>query len=55
MFPFLENDKVWVPIRAEADDGTLGDGWVKLKPGEAGYPEVLAWIAMQLKRSRNAS
>jgi hypothetical protein len=46
MFPFIENGKVWIPMRAEADDGTVGDGWVELSPDDPTYPKVLAWIAM---------
>ena len=38
MFPVLRDDgSVAVPMRAEADDGTIGDGIVVLRPGDDGY------------------
>jgi hypothetical protein len=33
-----------VPKRAEAEDGTIGDAWVELNPGDEGYAEVRAWL-----------
>jgi hypothetical protein len=52
MFPFFENGKVWIPRRAEADDGTIGDAWVELKPGDEGYAETLAWLEREAKERR---
>jgi hypothetical protein len=33
----LPNGKIRVPMRAEAPDGTIGDGMVDLAPGDSGY------------------
>jgi hypothetical protein len=33
---------VTAPMRAVADDGTVGDGLVVYRPGDPGYADVLA-------------
>lgn len=36
--PYREGRYIWAPKRAEsADGGTIGVGWVKLAPGDAGF------------------
>jgi hypothetical protein len=43
MKPILQPDAtLLVPARAEAEDGTIGDGMMELRPGEPGYD---AWLA----------
>jgi len=44
MFPRIEDGKVMVPKRAEAEDGTIGDTWVELPPTDPDYARVLVWI-----------
>jgi hypothetical protein len=35
--PYREGRYIWAPKRAEAADGTVGVGWVRLAPGDKGY------------------
>jgi hypothetical protein len=48
MCPFLENGKVWIPVRAEGG-GVIGDAWVELLPDDPRYAEVLAWLKREGK------
>ena len=42
MKPILQPDgALLAPARAEAEDGTLGDGMVELRPGD---PDYDAWL-----------
>jgi hypothetical protein len=34
-----------VPVRAEADDGTVGDGLATLAPGDPGFDAWDRWLA----------
>ena len=38
----LANGNLLVPMRAEADDGTVGDGMVEIGPD---HPDFAAWLA----------
>lgn len=43
MEPFFQDDgSVAVPMRAEADDGTAGEGVRVVAPGEPDYEDLLA-------------
>jgi len=44
MFPYLEDGKLYVPVRAEGPNGLIGDGWVELSPDDPQYQAVLAWV-----------
>lgn len=35
--PYREGRYIWAPKRAEAADGTVGVGWMKLAPGDKDY------------------
>lgn len=35
--PYRDGRIIWAPKRAEADDGTVGVGWVQLQPRDPGY------------------
>lgn len=47
----LPDGRVQVPVRAVADDGTVGDGVAILGPGDDGYDEWVRWFNQQERES----
>ena len=47
MFPMIVDEKVMVPKRTEAEDGTIGDTWVEILPADPDH-EIWSWIASGL-------
>ena len=43
----LPDGRLQVPMRAEAADGTIGDGVVTLAPGDPGFDAWDCWLAGQ--------
>ena len=48
----LPDGRIEAPMRAEADDGTIGDGVAVLAPGDPGFAEWDRWLAGKRYRCR---
>lgn len=48
----LENGNLLIPRRAEADDGTIGDGQEEIGPD---HPDYLTWLSFWEQRSSQTS
>jgi hypothetical protein len=49
MEPYIKDDKLYIPQRAEGPDGLVGDGWREMKPDEPGYQETLEYATFEAK------
>jgi len=37
----MPNDRMLIPMRAESDNGDIGDGWIEIGPDDPRYEEWL--------------